>query len=50
MDAILEHLRNRGPVVIGSDWTDDMFDTDANGFVVPDRQRGRRPLLPALRR
>lgn len=35
MDAILTHLRNHGPVVIGSDWTDDMFDPDSNGFVAP---------------
>lgn len=35
MTTILEHLRLKGPVVIGSDWTDDMFSPDENGYVQP---------------
>lgn len=35
MDDILAHLRTKGPVGIGTDWTDDMFNPDANGFVRP---------------
>jgi hypothetical protein len=35
IDEILTHLRSNGPVVIGTDWTDDMFSPDANGFVKP---------------
>lgn len=32
---ILDWLRLRGPLVIGTDWTWDMFEPDANGFVKP---------------
>lgn len=35
MDEILEHLRTKGPVVVGTEWTNDMFTPDANGFVRP---------------
>lgn len=30
-----EWLRTKGPVMIGSDWTNDMFTPDADGFVKP---------------
>ena len=30
-----EWINNHGPVVMGTDWTNDMFDPDANGFVRP---------------
>lgn len=35
MTDILEHLRGKGPVVIGTNWTNDMFEPDANGYVKP---------------
>jgi hypothetical protein len=35
VDTILTHLRSKGTVGIGTDWTSDMFDPDANGFVKP---------------
>jgi hypothetical protein len=28
-------LRNKGPVVFGTDWTHDMFNPDPNGYVAP---------------
>jgi hypothetical protein len=30
-----EWINNHGPVVFGSDWTNDMFNPDHNGFIVP---------------
>lgn len=33
-DALL-HLRTKGPLVVGTDWTNDMFTPDANGRVRP---------------
>lgn len=35
IDDILAWLRANGPVVIGTDWTNDMFEPDAQGFVKP---------------
>jgi len=35
LDEILTHLRTKGPLVIGTDWTNDMFNPDASGFVKP---------------
>ena len=35
MSDILAHLRQNGPLVIGTDWTDDMFDPDSNGYIKP---------------
>ncbi len=35
LDDVREWLANHGPVVFGSDWTQDMFTPDANGFVKP---------------
>jgi hypothetical protein len=35
LDEILLHLRTQGPLVIGTDWTFDMFTPDADGFVKP---------------
>lgn len=35
VDEIIEWLTNHGPVVMGTDWTDDMFQKDRNGFVRP---------------
>lgn len=32
---IIAWVRAKGPVVVGSDWYDDMFNPDANGFVTP---------------
>lgn len=34
-DTITAWLRSSGPVVVGTDWTDDMFYPDAQGFVAP---------------
>lgn len=34
-DEILTWLRQKGPIVVGTDWTSDMFEPDANGFVKP---------------
>ena len=35
LDSIREWLANHGPVVFGTDWTNDMFNPDASGFVKP---------------
>ena len=35
IDTALTHLRSYGPLVVGTDWTNDMFDPDAQGFVKP---------------
>lgn len=35
IDDILTHLRTKGPVGVGTDWTYDMFEPDSNGFVKP---------------
>lgn len=35
IETILTHLRTKGPVGIGTDWTYDMFQPDSNGFVKP---------------
>ncbi|MGH7484199.1 MAG: C1 family peptidase, partial [bacterium] len=35
LDTIREWLANHGPIVFGSDWTNDMFTPDALGFVKP---------------
>jgi hypothetical protein len=35
LSAVREWLANHGPVVFGSDWTNDMFNPDAQGFVKP---------------
>lgn len=34
-DEVKQWVTNHGPVVIGSDWTQDMFTPDASGFVHP---------------
>lgn len=34
-DTITAWLRSSGPVVVGTDWTNDMFYPDAQGFVAP---------------
>lgn len=38
VDDVVSWLRVHGPLVIGTDWTDDMFDPDSNGFVKPTGQ------------
>ena len=35
MNDVLAWLRQYGPLVVGTDWTYDMFDPDANGYVKP---------------
>lgn len=35
METILTHLRSYGTVGVGTNWTEDMFEPDANGFVKP---------------
>lgn len=35
IDEIKTWIRNKGPVVIGSDWYNDMFNPDSNGYVKP---------------
>lgn len=35
MADVLSWLRQKGPLVVGTDWTYDMFDPDANGYVKP---------------
>jgi hypothetical protein len=35
LDEIKTWVRTKGPLVIGSDWTEDMFTPDAKGFVKP---------------
>lgn len=35
MDEILQHLRTKGSVVVGTEWTNDMFTPGSNGFVRP---------------
>jgi hypothetical protein len=35
VEEALVHLREKGPLVIGTDWTSDMFNPDENGFVRP---------------
>lgn len=35
IDEILTHLRAKGPLVVGTDWTYDMFEPDSNGYVKP---------------
>lgn len=35
LTGIKDWLHNKGPIVIGSNWYDDMFDPDKNGYVVP---------------
>lgn len=35
MADILDHLRGKGPVVVGTDWTNDMFEPDSSGYVKP---------------
>lgn len=32
---VVDWLRSKGPVVIGTDWTSDMFEPDSNGFIKP---------------
>lgn len=32
---ITDWLRTKGPVMVGTDWSNDMFNPDANGYVVP---------------
>lgn len=34
-EDLLDWLRNVGPLVVGTDWTDDMFQPDSKGVVVP---------------
>lgn len=34
-DEITDWLRSKGPVMVGTDWTDDMFEPDANGYISP---------------
>lgn len=38
VDEVLAHLRTKGPVVVGTDWTYDMFTPDEHGFVRPTGQ------------
>ena len=33
VDEALVHLRTKGPLVVGTDWLDEMFDPDADGRV-----------------
>lgn len=35
IDEILAWIRTKGPVVVGSDWTDGMFEPDADGVATP---------------
>lgn len=35
LDDIKTWVQQKGPVVIGSDWTSNMFNPDANGYIVP---------------
>lgn len=35
MNDVLTWLRQNGPLVVGTDWTYDMFEPDANGYVKP---------------
>lgn len=35
IDDVLTHLRTKGTVGVGTDWTYDMFEPDSNGFVTP---------------
>jgi hypothetical protein len=35
IDQVVEWLTNHGPVVFGTNWTNDMFTKDADGFVHP---------------
>lgn len=35
MNDVLAWIRQHGPLVVGTDWTYDMFDPDANGYVKP---------------
>ncbi len=32
---VIDYLRSTGPLVIGTDWTSDMFEPDSNGFIKP---------------
>lgn len=38
VDTAIEHLRSKGPLVIGTDWTEDMFSPDDDGRVHPTGQ------------
>src|SRR5574337_1891017 len=35
LDTAIKWVQAQGPVVVGSDWTNDMFTPDANGLVRP---------------
>lgn len=35
VDTVKAYVRNHGPVPIGIDWTDDMFEPNAQGFIAP---------------
>lgn len=35
MNEVLDWVRQNGPLVVGTDWTYDMFEPDANGYVKP---------------
>jgi hypothetical protein len=35
IDEVRAWVDSKGPVVFGTDWTDDMFEPDANGFIRP---------------
>lgn len=35
LETALEHLRSKGPLVVGTDWTDDMFWPDSDGRTHP---------------
>lgn len=35
VDEVRAWVRSHGPVVFGTDWTEDMFNPDLNGFIVP---------------
>ena len=35
VDVVAQWIRTKGPVMIGTEWTDDMFYPDADGFITP---------------
>lgn len=35
IDEIKQFVQQSGPVVVGTDWTNDMFNPDANGYITP---------------
>lgn len=52
LEPVVRHVLEIGPVVMGTDWTDGMFDVDAHGYIWPtgDLAGGHAWLLVAVNR